>query len=70
VGVSRKRFLGILGGDIPPEERLPGSLSATAIAVYNGAHIIRTHDVKETLQAVKVASTIKLVKQKGLRRIG
>jgi dihydropteroate synthase len=70
VGVSRKSFLGILGGDIPPELRLPGSLSATAIAVYNGAHIIRTHDVKQTLQTVKVASAIKLVKQKGLRRIG
>ncbi len=70
VGVSRKSFLGILGGDIPPEERLPGSLSATAIAVYNGAHIIRTHDVKETLLSVKVASKIKLAKQKGLRRIG
>jgi dihydropteroate synthase len=69
VGVSRKKFLGILGGNLPPEERLPGSLSATAIAVYNGAHIIRTHDVKETLQAIRVASTIMQAKQKGLRRI-
>jgi dihydropteroate synthase len=69
LGVSRKKFLGILGGNLPPEERLPGSLSATAIAVYNGAHIIRTHDVKETRQAIRVASMIMLAKQKGLRRI-
>lgn len=64
VGVSRKKFLGILGGNIPAEDRLPGSLSATTIAVYNGAHIVRTHDVKETIQAVAVASRILESKQK------
>lgn len=69
VGVSRKKFLGILGGNIPAEDRLPGSLSAAAIAVYNGAHIIRTHDVGETKQAVKVASTIRLATQKGLSQL-
>jgi dihydropteroate synthase len=69
VGVSRKRFLGILGGEIAPEERLPGSLAATAIAVYNGAHIIRAHDVKETKQAVTVAVKIKDEATKGLSRI-
>jgi dihydropteroate synthase len=69
VGVSRKKFLGILGGDIPADERLPGSLSATAIAVYNGAHIIRTHDVKETKQAIAVAWKIKEVAAKGLSHI-
>jgi dihydropteroate synthase len=66
VGVSRKKFLGILGGGLPPEDRLPGSLSATAIAVYNGAHLIRTHDVRETRQAVAVASKIKDQAKKGL----
>jgi len=55
VGVSRKSFLGAITGRGRPEERLPASLAATAIAVYNGAHILRTHDVKETVDAVRVA---------------
>jgi dihydropteroate synthase len=63
VGLSRKKFLGHLVGDKPPEQRLAGSLSATAITVYNGAHLIRTHDVRETAEAVKVARAIR---EKGL----
>ena len=58
VGVSRKSFIKAITGRENPEERLPGSLSATAIAVLNGARIIRTHDVRETLDAVRVASFI------------
>lgn len=58
VGVSRKSFIGaITGRQSPPSERLAGSLSATAIAVLKGgADIVRTHDVKETLDTIKVAS--------------
>jgi len=56
IGVSRKSFIGAVTGRKDPDERLPGSLSATAIAVFNGASIIRTHDVKETLDAVKTAA--------------
>lgn len=52
--VSRKSFIGETLNK-PPEERLFGSLAATAIAVYNGAHIIRTHDVAPTVDAVRVA---------------
>lgn len=59
VGVSRKRFLGQLIGDLPPEARLNASLGASAVAVYNGAHIIRTHDVKATLEASTVAKAIR-----------
>ncbi|MBP1912296.1 dihydropteroate synthase [Thermococcus stetteri] len=59
VGISRKSFIGAITGRQDPYERLAGSLSATAIAVLKGANIIRTHDVKETLDAVKVASFIK-----------
>lgn len=57
IGISRKSFIGsiiknLLGRDETPspEERLSGSLGATAIAVLNGAHIVRTHDVKETVE--------------------
>ncbi len=52
--VSRKSFIGETLHK-PAGERLYGSLAATAIAVRNGAHIIRTHDVAPTLDAVKVA---------------
>ncbi len=58
IGVSRKSFIGAITGREKPEERLPGSLSATAIAVLRGANIIRTHDVGETLDAVKMARFI------------
>jgi dihydropteroate synthase len=52
--ISRKSFIGETLNK-PPEERLFGSLAATAIAVRNGAHIIRTHDVAPTVDTVKVA---------------
>ncbi len=57
VGVSRKSFIAKLGaGDAG--ERLPGSLAAAAIAVSRGAHIVRAHDVLETVRAVRVADGI------------
>ena len=52
--ISRKSFIGETLGK-PAGERLYGSLAATAIAVRNGAHIIRTHDVAPTVDAVRVA---------------
>jgi len=59
VGVSRKSFIGQILNQANPEDRLYGSLSATAIAVYNGAHVIRTHDVAATIQAVRLAERIR-----------
>ncbi|ACS89731.1 MAG TPA: dihydropteroate synthase [Thermococcaceae archaeon] len=59
VGVSRKSFIGAITGRRDPTERLAGSLGATAIAVWNGANIIRTHDVRETLDAIKITHFIK-----------
>lgn len=59
VGVSRKSFIGALLGQDDPAQRLPGSLAATAVAVLNGARLIRTHDVAETRQAVRVAEAIR-----------
>ena len=59
VGVSRKRFIGTLLGGRRPEDRLFGSLAAAAVAVCNGAHVVRTHDVGPTLDAVRVASAIR-----------
>ena len=52
--ISRKSFIGDTLNK-PVTERLYGSIAATAIAVRNGAHIIRTHDVASTVDAVRVA---------------
>jgi dihydropteroate synthase len=59
VGASRKSFIGALDpGADDPVDRLPGSLAAGAAAVLGGAHLIRTHDVAATRQAVRVAEGI------------
>lgn len=54
-GMSRKSMIGQLL-DIPVSERLAGSLACATLAAYAGAQIIRVHDVKETVQAVRVAA--------------
>lgn len=59
VGISRKSFTGKFTGREHPEDRLYGSLGATAIAVYNGAALVRTHDVAATLDAVRMAEAIR-----------
>jgi len=58
IGVSRKSFIGRVLGLENPEDRLNGSLAATAIAVFNGANAVRTHDIKQTREAVRVAEAI------------
>jgi len=57
LGVSRKSFIGALSG-AGVDERLPGSLAATCLAVESGVQIIRTHDVAETVQAVRMTEAI------------
>lgn len=59
VGVSRKSFIGAIVERSETAERLAGSLAATAIAVVNGAALIRTHDVAETRDAVRVAERLR-----------
>ncbi|MDH4213262.1 MAG: dihydropteroate synthase [Candidatus Thorarchaeota archaeon] len=59
VGVSRKAFIGSLLDQSDPADRLTGSIAATSVAVYNGANIIRTHDVKESRIAVRVGEAIR-----------
>ncbi len=58
VGVSRKAFIGYITGGLPVEQRLEGSIAASVIAMMNGAHILRVHDVKETVRAAKVADAV------------
>jgi dihydropteroate synthase len=57
VGASRKRFISSLSPS-EPDQRLGGSIAAHVIAARAGARIIRTHDVSETVQALRVATAI------------
>lgn len=57
VGLSRKSFIGNLGAG-EPGDRLPGSLAAAAVAVVRGAHVVRAHDVRETVRAMRVVDAL------------
>lgn len=59
VGISRKSMLGAILDDAPVSARLSGSLSAAVIASMKGSAIIRVHDVKETVDALKIVKRIK-----------
>ena len=59
VGASRKSFIPkALGREIEPHQRLAGSLAAAIIAAQNGADILRVHDIRETKDALSLASLI------------
>tara|TARA_B100000686_G_C16761520_1_gene958994 strand:- start:1295 stop:2161 length:867 start_codon:yes stop_codon:yes gene_type:complete len=57
IGLSRKSFIGKIT-DLSADERLEGSLAATTISRVKGASIFRTHDIKETVRALKVVDAI------------
>ena len=57
VGASRKRFIDTVTPSAP-QQRLGGSIAAHLVATQRGARIIRTHDVAETVQALRVAAAI------------
>ena len=57
--LSRKSFIGEVLSQPDPFQRLEGTLAATAIAVYLGAHIVRTHDVSASKNAIRMARAIR-----------
>jgi len=64
IGTSRKSFIGRLladesGTPAPAENRLQGSLATITAAILKGAHIVRVHDVKETIETIRVAESIR-----------
>jgi dihydropteroate synthase len=59
IGTSRKSFIGKILDNTNPDERLQGSLASVAISVWNGAKIVRVHDVKETVETLKVVEALK-----------
>lgn len=58
IGLSRKSMIGALLDDRPVEGRLQGSVAAAVIAVMNGARLLRVHDVKATVDAVRIAKAV------------
>jgi dihydropteroate synthase len=58
IGASRKRFIDSVS-PAPPDRRLGGSIAAHVLAVTKGAAIVRSHDVAETVQALRVAAAIR-----------
>lgn len=59
IGTSRKSFIGKLLGDAPADQRLYGTIASVAASVLKGAHIVRVHDVKAAVEAVRVIDAIK-----------
>ena len=57
--LSRKTFIGATLGLANPYDRLSGSLAATAIAVFLGAHIVRTHDISTSMHTIRMAEAIR-----------
>ena len=57
VGLSRKRFIGDITG-APVDERLPGSLTALVWCIWRGASILRVHDVRASVAAVRMATAL------------
>ncbi len=60
IGTSRKSFLGKLLNGAPADQRLHGTIASVVASVLNGAHIVRVHDVKATVEAIKVADAVRL----------
>jgi dihydropteroate synthase len=58
LGASRKRFIGALDDDAAPDQRLGGSIAAALAGAAAGVAAVRVHDVRETVQALKVWTAI------------
>lgn len=58
LAASRKSTIGAVLGGIPAEERLPGTIALSMQAVYAGAQLVRVHDVKENVQAVRMLEAV------------
>ena len=58
IGASRKSFIGAVL-DLPVKQRVEGSLAVAALAVWQGAHVIRAHDVTATVRVVRMIEAIR-----------
>lgn len=58
IGTSRKSFIGKLLNNAPADQRLYGTIASVAAAVMKGAHIVRVHDVKAGVEAVRIIDAV------------
>lgn len=58
IGTSRKSFIGKVLGDLPPEERLEGTAATIAVAIMNGANVVRVHDVRAMVRVARMTDAI------------
>ena len=58
LGASRKRFIGTILNDLPPQERVEGTVATTVIGIEKGVDIVRVHDVLANKRAAMVADKI------------
>jgi len=58
LAASRKTTIGKVLGDLPPEERLEGTMATSCQAVYAGANMVRVHDVKENTRIIRMLEAI------------
>lgn len=63
LGTSRKSMIGIALGEVPPEERLEGTLATTAIGIMKGCDFIRVHNIKENKQVCLMSDAIQKANQ-------
>jgi dihydropteroate synthase len=64
IGTSRKSFIGRIladqsGAPAPAEDRVQGTMATVTAAILKGAHIVRVHDVKATMETIRVAESIR-----------
>ncbi len=65
IGPSRKSFLGSLPSRLPTQERVEGTLAAVAVAVMNGAKLVRVHDVRQCRRVLDVLDAVREVSVAG-----
>ena len=58
LGPSRKSFIGLALGGLPPQERLEGTAAAVAVGIVRGADVVRVHDVQEMVRVVRVTDAL------------
>ncbi|OPZ81259.1 MAG: Dihydropteroate synthase [bacterium ADurb.Bin429] len=58
MGTSRKSTIGKVLGDLPAEERLEGTAATVALAIANGADIVRVHDVKAMARVARMTDAV------------
>lgn len=63
MAASRKRVIGTVSGDVPPEKRMAGTLAAHTASVLWGADMVRAHDTAEAVQAARMADAMKLYRK-------